>query len=71
MALVACGDAASDAQSSIPNAVADHSGYTMMGVSQAERVTADEVDSLDADDRAWLEERLKEYRELLTYLHDH
>ena len=55
---------------SATNAVADHGG-TMAGVSQAERVTADEVDPLDADDRAWLEERLKEYQELLAYLHDH
>ena len=39
----------------------------MADVSQAVRVTADEVDPLDADDRAWLEE----YRELFTYLHDH
>jgi hypothetical protein len=43
----------------------------MAGVSQADRVTAEEVDALDADDRVWLEERLKEYRELLAYLHDH
>jgi uncharacterized protein YecT (DUF1311 family) len=40
-------------------------------MSQAERVPADEVDALGADDRAWLEERLQEYRELLAYLHDH
>jgi len=26
---------------------------------------------LDSDDRAWLDDRLEEYRELLTYLHDH
>ena len=39
-------------------------------VSQADRVTAEDVD-LDADERAWLEERLQEYRDLLTYLHDH
>lgn len=37
-------------------------------VSQAERVTVEDV---DADERAWLEERLQEYRDLLTYLHDH
>jgi hypothetical protein len=42
----------------------------MVGVSQAERVTAAEED-LDADDRVWLEERLEEYKELLVYLHDH
>ena len=44
----------------------------MAGVSQAKPIAAaDEMVPLDADDRAWLEERLKEYRELLTYLHDH
>ncbi|HEY5272811.1 MAG TPA: hypothetical protein VIJ34_06205 [Acidimicrobiales bacterium] len=26
---------------------------------------------LDSEDRSWLDERLEEYRELLTYLHDH
>ena len=26
---------------------------------------------LDSDDRSWLNERLEEYRELFTYLHDH
>jgi hypothetical protein len=39
-------------------------------VSQAERMTVEDVD-LDADERAWLEERLQEYRDLLAYLHDH
>jgi hypothetical protein len=39
-------------------------------VSQAERVTVEDVD-IDADERAWLEERLREYRDLLAYLHDH
>jgi hypothetical protein len=39
-------------------------------VSQAEHVTVEDVD-LDADERAWLEERLQEYRDLLAYLHDH
>ena len=39
-------------------------------LSQAERVTVGDVD-LDADERAWLEERLREYRDLLIYLHDH
>lgn len=32
---------------------------------------ADEVESLERDDQRWLAERLKEYRDLLTYLHDH
>jgi hypothetical protein len=39
-------------------------------VSQAERVTVEDV-SVDADERAWLEERLQEYRELLAYLDEH
>jgi hypothetical protein len=26
---------------------------------------------LSPEDRAWLEERLEEYRDLLQYLHDH
>ena len=43
-----------------------------MRVSQVERVTVEEAPSkLSADDRAWLEERRVEYRELLDYLHDH
>ena len=41
-------------------------------VSQAERVAVEEaLENLSAADRAWLEERLSEYRELLAYLHDH
>ena len=40
-------------------------------VSKAERVTVEEDVGLDADERAWLEERLQEYRDLLAYLHDH
>jgi len=44
-------------------------GYDV-GVSQAERVDVEES-ILDADDRAWLEQRLAEYKELLAYLHDH
>jgi len=40
-------------------------------VSQVEPVVSDEAVELDAEDRAWLDERLREYRELLVYLHDH
>jgi hypothetical protein len=40
-------------------------------VSQTERSVVDEVVELDEEERAWLEERLREYRELLLYLHDH
>jgi len=31
----------------------------------------DNSSELDADDRAWLDARLEEYRDLLVYLHDH
>ena len=43
----------------------------MTSVSQVERATTDRTVSLNVDERAWLEERLREYRELLAYLHDH
>lgn len=36
-----------------------------------EPVVSEEAVGLDAEDRAWLDERLREYRELLAYLHDH
>lgn len=40
-------------------------------MSQVEPVTAEEaLQALSADDRAWLEQFLVEYRELLEYLHD-
>ena len=45
---------------------------TLVDVSQIEPVTAEEaLSKLSVDDRAWLEERRAEYRELLDYLHDH
>ena len=45
---------------------------TLVGVSQVEPVTVEEaLAKLSDDDRAWLEERRIEYRELLDYLHDH
>ena len=45
---------------------------TLVRVSQVERVTVEEaLQKLSADDRAWLEERRAEYRDLLDYLHDH
>ncbi len=40
-------------------------------MSQMEPAVSDETVALDAEDRAWLDERLREYRELLVYLHDH
>lgn len=40
-------------------------------MSRVERAaTRKALDKLSAADRAWLEERLIEYRELLEYLHD-
>jgi len=45
---------------------------TLVHVSQVEPVTVEEaLQKLSADDRAWLEERRVEYRELLDYLRDH
>jgi hypothetical protein len=46
-------------------------GRILEGVSQVERSVAEEVVELDDEERAWLEERLREYRDLLVYLHDH
>lgn len=40
-------------------------------VSQVEPVVSEEAVELDVEDRAWLDERLREYRELLAYLHEH
>jgi hypothetical protein len=41
-------------------------------VSETDRVAREEaVSSLSDDDRAWLKERLREYDQLLEYLHDH
>ena len=40
-------------------------------MSQREPAVSDEIVAVDAEDRAWLDERLVEYRELLVYLHDH
>lgn len=42
------------------------------GVSQVDRDrTAKVADELPPEERAWLEEQLTTYRELLAYLHDH
>lgn len=43
----------------------------MTDVSQVDPAAEDQSESPDADERAWLEERLHEYRELLAYLDDH
>jgi len=40
-------------------------------VSQVDRSVGEDVVELDDVERAWLEERLREYRDLLLYLHDH
>jgi hypothetical protein len=40
-------------------------------VNQVEPVVSEEAVELDVEDRAWLDEQLREYRELLAYLHDH
>lgn len=44
---------------------------TIICVSQLDPATRDPLQVLEDEDRAWLEERLQEYRELLAYLHDH
>jgi hypothetical protein len=45
---------------------------TLVRVSQVEPVTVEEaLAKLSADDRAWLEQFLVEYRDLLDYLADH
>ncbi|MHB1498674.1 MAG: hypothetical protein ACYCXN_12290 [Acidimicrobiales bacterium] len=40
-------------------------------MSQPQGVVVEELEELSPDDRAWLDERLEEYRELLAYLRDH
>ncbi len=40
-------------------------------MSQIEPAVSDEIVAVDAEDGAWLDERLVEYLELLVYLHDH
>lgn len=44
----------------------------MIDVSQLDPAAArDQLEVLEDEERAWLEGRLREYRELLAYLHDH
>jgi hypothetical protein len=43
----------------------------MTGMSQVDPAIRDQSDSLDRATRVWLEERLREYRELLAFLRDH
>jgi len=40
-------------------------------MSEAERTATEQVGTLDEEDRAWLDARLTEYRELLVYLREH
>jgi hypothetical protein len=43
----------------------------MIDVSQLDPAAArDQLEVLEDEERAWLEERFREYRELLAYLHD-
>jgi hypothetical protein len=43
----------------------------MIQVNEAEQRDNRRTTTADDDDRAWLEARLAEYRELLTYLREH
>jgi hypothetical protein len=44
----------------------------MIDVSQLDPAAArDQLEVLEDEECAWLEERLREYRELLAYLRDH
>jgi hypothetical protein len=53
-------------------AVMEEPGSRYAGaMSDATQRTETRDSALDADDCAWLEERLAEYSELLKYLHDH
>jgi len=40
-------------------------------MSDAARATPDQQPIIDAEDEAWLQARLQEYRELLIYLQEH
>jgi hypothetical protein len=40
-------------------------------MSQVDRTNPVQVEALDAEDRAWLEEQLKRYSDLLRYLRNH
>ncbi|HEY2815225.1 MAG TPA: hypothetical protein VGJ03_17300 [Acidimicrobiales bacterium] len=40
-------------------------------MARSERRATERLHELDAEDRAWLAERLNEYRDLLTYLREH
>ncbi len=40
-------------------------------MSRADRIEVDDLPNLDAEAQAWLDERVAEYSELLTYLREH
>ncbi len=40
-------------------------------MSQADRIEIENLPDLDAEEQAWLDERIAEYSELLTYLREH
>jgi hypothetical protein len=42
-----------------------------VSVSDAARANSESEPLIDADDEAWLQARLQEYRELLVYLQEH
>jgi hypothetical protein len=44
---------------------------SLVFMSDAASGTPDEQVAIDADDEAWLEARLQEYRELVVYLREH
>jgi hypothetical protein len=53
-------------------AVLPAGGRYSVGVSQVDRERSAKVaDELPPEERAWLEEQLAIYRDLLAYLHDH
>ena len=40
-------------------------------MTDASRATEKTIPALDAEDRAWIDEQLQRYAELLTYLREH
>jgi hypothetical protein len=40
-------------------------------MARSERTASERVEVLDAEERAWLADRLREYEELLEYLREH
>ena len=44
---------------------------TVYLVAPSERTVAEQTDELESDERAWLNDRLKQYDEVLAYLREH